>query len=55
MLMPIWEIADALYKAGLRKEYEALKEYIHERDALFDERDSLRTQLEACHEAYRPS
>lgn len=35
-LLSLFEIADALYRAGLHAEYEALRQYINERDAMIE-------------------
>ena len=41
----LFEILDALHSAGLRDEYLALRHYIDERDALFDQQKDTFTVL----------
>ena len=46
-VMPIHDIASALYRAGLREEYDALKVYIAERDALYSRIEKYREFVKA--------
>lgn len=39
--MTMSEIADALFKAGLHKEYKAMKRYMKERSAFIDQLKSI--------------
>lgn len=45
--LTLWEIGNALYRAGLIKEYEAFKLYVAERDVLIEELWQLRVPLPA--------